>query len=310
MPNDNVSDNLLSPRALVAGPTATNWTGATLTTPDGSRYVRGTVELLSGFTDEPSIGMIESCEFAEIGQEEELGDGACGVEAYDQYELGWKVDVTARFPLKTNPPRKGDIFSLRMPEGTQAANVRLRFVCTESSRSWGEKSIRKCKFSGKIHNNLIKQALVAARIAGNADVDVLASVNSPAPTAEFGDSQLTAAGVLTSNGTNVTDNDTATLGSTVYRFKNTMAAAYDVQIGSSAANTLANLRLAILATGVSGTNYYAATLVHPTVTVTAITSTTLVVAAITAGSAGNSIATTDTAATLSWGAVTLTGGIN
>ena len=44
-----------------------------------------------------------------------------------------------------------------------------------------------------------------------------------------------ATGVLTSDGTNVSDGDTVTIGSTVYRFKNTMAAAYDVKIGANAA---------------------------------------------------------------------------
>lgn len=117
-----------------------------------------------------------------------------------------------------------------------------------------------------------------------------------------------ATGTLTSNGTNVTDGDTCTIGSTVYRFKATMAAAYDVQRGADAATTLANLKKAINATGTAGTEYFAGTLIHPTVTAGAITSTTLVVTAKTKGTGGNAIASTETAVTLSWGAATLASG--
>ena len=117
-----------------------------------------------------------------------------------------------------------------------------------------------------------------------------------------------ATGVLTSTGTNVTDGDTVTIGSVVYRFKNTMDTAYDVQIGATAALTLANLDLAIDATGVVLTNYYTGTLKHPYVLTTANTATTVSFISARTGDAGNLIATTEAAATLSGGAVTLEGG--
>ena len=117
-----------------------------------------------------------------------------------------------------------------------------------------------------------------------------------------------ATGVLTSNGTNVTDGDTVTIGSTVYRFKNTMAAAYDVKIAATAALTLANLDVAIDASGTPGTEYYTGTLAHPSVLTTATTATTVSFISAWTGDAGNLIATTEAAATLSWGAVTLEGG--
>lgn len=120
--------------------------------------------------------------------------------------------------------------------------------------------------------------------------------------------QSSASSTLTSTGVNVTDNDTATIGSTVYRFKNTLAAAYDVKIGASAAATLANLKAAINASGTPGTEYFAGTVIHPTVSAGAITATTLVITAKTAGPGGNSIATTDTATTLSFTGSTLAGG--
>lgn len=111
--------------------------------------------------------------------------------------------------------------------------------------------------------------------------------------------------VLTSNATNVSDADTVTIGTTVYRFKNTMAAAYDVKIGASAAASLDNLKAAINATGTPGTEYFAGTLAHPTVVATTNTDTTQKVVARVPGTAANATATTKSAATLSWPAATL-----
>jgi hypothetical protein len=311
MPNENSSDNIMAPRTVVAPATAVHWTGATPAVPDGSRYVRGTIELVSpSATGTPAVGVIESCELTELGDMEKLSNGACGTDAYDFYDLGWKADVTARFRKLDDPPRKGQIYVLNIPEGGQAENLPLRLVCTDDGASWSEKGIRKCKFSGEIAANLVHTTLVSAALAGNAGAEVLSSTSNSALDPGFGDDTGGgyAAQVLTSTGVNVSDNDTVTLGSTVYRFKATMLQAYDVQIGSSAANSLANLKMAINATGVAGTNYYAGTLVHPTVTAGAITSTTLTVTANAIGTGGNSIASTEVAATLSWGAGTLAGG--
>lgn len=117
-----------------------------------------------------------------------------------------------------------------------------------------------------------------------------------------------ATGVLTSDATNVSDAQTVTIGSTVYRFKTTMAAAYDVKLGATAAISLSNLAAAIGASGTPGTEYYTGTLIHPNVTVTGFTATTVSIAAARTGDAGNSIATTETSTHLSWGSATLTGG--
>lgn len=117
-----------------------------------------------------------------------------------------------------------------------------------------------------------------------------------------------ATGTLTSDTTNVSDGDTVTIGTIVYRFKNTMAAAYDVKIGADAATSLDNLKAAINASGTPGTEYFAGTLAHPTVTATTNTDTTQVVQAIAYGTAGNSIASTETSSHLSWGAATLASG--
>jgi hypothetical protein len=111
--------------------------------------------------------------------------------------------------------------------------------------------------------------------------------------------------VLTSNATNVTDGDTVTIGTTVYRFKDTMAAAYDVKIGADAATTLDNLKAAINGTGTAGVEWFAGTAAHPTVVATTNADTTQKVVARLPGTAANTLATTKSAATLSWPAATL-----
>lgn len=118
-----------------------------------------------------------------------------------------------------------------------------------------------------------------------------------------------ATGTLTSTGTAPSDGNTVTIGSTVYTFKTALTpTAFEVLIGGSAAAALTNLKSAINLTGTPGTDYAAATTIHPTVTGTTLTATTLVVAAKTAGTAGNAIATTEVSLQLSWGTATLTGG--
>lgn len=117
-----------------------------------------------------------------------------------------------------------------------------------------------------------------------------------------------AVGTLTSDATNVADGATVTIGTKVYRFKDTPAQAYDVQIGADAATSLDNLKAAINASGTPGTEYFAGTEAHPDVVATTNTDTTQVVQAKLPGTAGNSIASTETSSHLSWGAATLASG--
>jgi hypothetical protein len=119
--------------------------------------------------------------------------------------------------------------------------------------------------------------------------------------------------ILTSTGTNVTDGKIVTIGAVVYRFKNTMAQAYDVKIGASAAITLDNLKAAINGTGTAGTEYYAGTEAHPFFIATTNSDTTQVitarvVAGTTATTALNALDTTTNEATLSWEDATYGGG--
>ena len=128
-------------------------------------------------------------------------------------------------------------------------------------------------------------------------------------TSKTAEGTVAATGTITSDNTNVSDADTVTIGSTVYRFKNTLAAAYDVKIGASADATLLNLIKAINASGTAGTEYYTGTAAHPLVTAaTSVTAHAFAVTARAKGTAGNSIASTETSSHLSWGAATLAGG--
>ena len=115
-------------------------------------------------------------------------------------------------------------------------------------------------------------------------------------------------GTLTSDATEVADGETVTIGSTVYRFKDTMAQAYDVKRNGTAAITLDNLKAAINASGTPGVEYYTGTLVHPNVNATTNADTSQVVSYNTESSASADIATTTTATHLSWGAATLSTG--
>jgi len=102
---------------------------------------------------------------------------------------------------------------------------------------------------------------------------------------------VAATGILTSNNTEISDGDTVTIGTTVYQFKDTMAAAYDVKRdGTTADTTLANLVKAVNATGTAGVEYFAGTLIHPTVSAGAVTDHAITFTAKTAGAAGNAIA--------------------
>jgi hypothetical protein len=117
-----------------------------------------------------------------------------------------------------------------------------------------------------------------------------------------------ATGTLTGTA-NFANTETVTIGSKTYTFQTTLTNVDgNVLIGGTLAGSLSNLQAAINLGAGSGTVYAAATTIHPTVYASSITSTTLVATAKSQGSAGNSIATTETAATASWGGATLSGG--
>ncbi len=120
---------------------------------------------------------------------------------------------------------------------------------------------------------------------------------------------VAATGVLTA--TALADGDTITIDGHIYTLQNTLTAVWgSVKRSGTLATDIATLQKAINGTGVPGVDYSPATTAHASVTCTAITATTLTVTAKVAGTVGNTIPTTETSATASWGGATLSGGVN
>lgn len=121
-----------------------------------------------------------------------------------------------------------------------------------------------------------------------------------------------AIGTLTSDGTVPTAGDTITVGAVVYTYRATVTTiANEIKIGtggSAVADTMTNTKNAINAGTGAGTTYGSLTVANPTVTATASGATTVTLAARTQGTAGNSLATTETSSHLSFGGLTLSGG--
>lgn len=89
---------------------------------------------------------------------------------------------------------------------------------------------------------------------------------------------------------NPTDGDTVTIGSVVYRFKDTLAQANDIKIGTAITNTLDSLEKTINGEGEEGTDYFAGTTTPLSVVTASVSGQTLNLTATEAGIAGNSIA--------------------
>lgn len=137
------------------------------------------------------------------------------------------------------------------------------------------------------------------------------SVGSQTVTATVYDdeSAVKASGVLTGTA-NFANNETVTIGEKVYTFKTTLTNTDGfVKVGETLELSLANLCNAILAAPVelAAIDFAAATVAHTLVTATA-DATTLTVTAKTAGTDGNSIASTTTASNATWGNTTLESG--
>lgn len=130
----------------------------------------------------------------------------------------------------------------------------------------------------------------------------------------FGAGNAAATGTLTSDNTNVAADETVTIGTQVYTFKDALSAdptvPNEVLIGADADGSLANLVKAINGTGTPGTEYSVGTPVNANVTAGAVGAHATTVTAKVSGTAANAVATTETSAHLSWAQVTLTGGVN
>jgi hypothetical protein len=116
----------------------------------------------------------------------------------------------------------------------------------------------------------------------------------------------------------IANNDTVTIGSTVYKWTTgsvnsgtpagTSGSPWLVALGASNTVALQHLYDAINATGTAGTDYSTALTVHPTVNASSVSTADLYVLAKDPGTTGNSIATTETGANIAWSAVTLGSG--
>lgn len=116
-----------------------------------------------------------------------------------------------------------------------------------------------------------------------------------------------ATGTFTDAG--VADTETVTVGGKTYTFEASLTNVDgNVALGANNTEALANLKAAINLEAGAGTKYAAATTANTQVAAISSDATTLVVRARVNGTIGNAIASTEAAASGSWGAATLTGG--
>jgi len=124
----------------------------------------------------------------------------------------------------------------------------------------------------------------------------------------FVSSEIPATAILTSTGVQPTANDTVTIDGKVYIFKASPSADGEVDIGVNTQTSIDNLIEAIILGPGSGTAYATAMTLHPSVTAVGGGSLKILVTAKRAGIAGNNIAVSEAAVTLSWATATLAGG--
>lgn len=142
------------------------------------------------------------------------------------------------------------------------------------------------------------------------------TINKPTPSDDtfIEAALLPATGILTFTGGNALNTETVTVatkdGSTaaVYTFKTALASAFDVLIGATAADSTANLINAINKGPGEGTTYGTGTTANNDVQASLLPTTQMEVTALVPGSAGNSLASTETLTHGAWGGATLSGG--
>ena len=142
------------------------------------------------------------------------------------------------------------------------------------------------------------------------EIDLGGGVTATRYAVDLAASAVAAAGTLTLAG-NAGNNETVVIGSKTYTFKTALTgAANEVLIGAAATNSIDNLIAAINAAAGAGTLYGTGTTASTQVTAAAGAGDTMVVTAIVKGTGGNSIASTETMVSGSWGGATLASGAN
>jgi hypothetical protein len=132
-----------------------------------------------------------------------------------------------------------------------------------------------------------------------ADITLIAVLSSTA---------IAATGTLTVTATTSADTQTVTIGATTYTFNTSLTnTANNVLIGADVTAMALNLTRAINAGAGAGTLYGTGTVANASVTATSVAGV-VTLTAITAGTAGNSVATTETLTNSAFGAAALAGG--
>jgi hypothetical protein len=150
-------------------------------------------------------------------------------------------------------------------------------------------------------------AKIAADDAKTAADAAAATADAAKTAADAAYSGAFATGTLTSTGTAPSDGDIVHVGAKDYTLKTALTPTEgEVLIGDTtdASAALANLKSAMNHTGTPNTDYKCAA-VHPTIAAGALTATTLVLTAKSAGAGGDSLATTEVSTELSFGRATL-----
>lgn len=221
-----------------------------------------------------------------------------------------------------------DAYVVTMPEDARTKFNGVDAVVVYANNSADAIAMAKCQFDGDSDDGWADATATAISAgSGLSGYSLRIRVDSAAGARLYdetvsGDDTVAvkATGTLTLTPGAIAD-DTVRLGSFYYKFAadpttgtpdGSSGSPFLVDVGADDAASLANLRKAINATGVAGTDYAAEVVVNPDAEATASNATTLSARALVAGTAGNAIATAVTATGgadgLAWGASTLAGG--
>ena len=121
---------------------------------------------------------------------------------------------------------------------------------------------------------------------------------------------VAATNTLTSNNTNVSAGNTVTVNGVVYTFRAAVADVGDVKIGADADASLTNLARAINATGGTPGTDYLVQIAHPTVSSGTVSAHAITLTARTKSAGGNALTLAKSAATLTVGGASFSGGID
>jgi hypothetical protein len=281
--------------------------GITLSLSDSGLVITATAKL--GGTAGNSIACDESsAHLTWDGDKNALTGGL----AAETVTIGTKV-YTFRDSLSVNPPVANEVLIGATVEAS-LVNLKDAIIANETSGLAGTTF----GFGTVAHTQVTVSAFDATtitlkgRVAGTS-LNTVATTETCAA-ASFPDTTLGGGTGASDAGVTVAG-ATVTIGSTVYTFVTELseslgadAVAYQVLYGGDEATALDNLKAAINASGVVGTNYSTGTLAHPGVVATTNTDTEQTVIARTPGVTPNAYATTTTCANTAWEDTTLGGG--